>query len=205
MLASWKVAPALAAGNTVVLKPAEQSPLTALRLGQLATEAGIPDGVLNVVPGFGPTAGAALGRHMDVDALAFTGSGEVGRLFMRYAADSNMKQVSLECGGKSPQIVFADAPRLSRRGRGRRDRHLLQPGRGVQRGLPPHRASVAQGRTAGGARARGGVAAARRPARSEHADGALVEEQHLERVLGHIETATARGRRARRGRSPRAR
>ena len=108
IITSWKIGAALAAGNSVVLKPAEQSPLSALLLAELAAEAGVPDGVLNVVPGFGPTAGAALGRHMDVDKLAFTGSGEVGRYFLQYAAESNAKSVSLELGGKSPQLVLAD-------------------------------------------------------------------------------------------------
>ncbi len=112
MMAAWKLGPALATGNSVVLKPAEQSPLTALRLAELAAEAGLPDGVLNVVPGYGEEAGQALGRHMDVDAAAFTGSTDVGKLFLRYAGESNMKRVSLECGGKSPQIVLADAPNL---------------------------------------------------------------------------------------------
>lgn len=107
-LATWKVAPALACGNTVVLKPAEETPLTALRLGELAAEAGLPPGVLNVVPGFGETAGAALVRHPGVDSIAFTGSTEVGKLVMRAAADT-LKKVSLELGGKSPNIVFADA------------------------------------------------------------------------------------------------
>ena len=111
-MATWKCAPALAAGNSVVLKPAEQSPLSALRLAQLATEAGIPDGVLNVVPGFGPTAGRALGVHFDVDCLAFTGSSEVGKYFLTYSGESNMKQVWLECGGKSPNLVFADSDDL---------------------------------------------------------------------------------------------
>ncbi|HTK22722.1 MAG TPA: aldehyde dehydrogenase [Gaiella sp.] len=105
MMASWKIGPALATGNSVVLKPAEQSPLTALRLAELASEAGIPDGVLQVVPGFGETAGQALGRHPDVDMIAFTGSTEVGKLFLRYSGESNMKRVALECGGKSPHIV----------------------------------------------------------------------------------------------------
>ena len=105
MMASWKLAPALATGNSVVLKPAEQSPLSALRLAELASEAGIPDGVLQVVPGFGETAGQALGRHPDVDMIAFTGSTEVGKLFLRYSGESNMKRVALECGGKSPHIV----------------------------------------------------------------------------------------------------
>jgi len=108
LMASWKVGPALATGNSVVLKPAEQSPLTALRLAELAAEAGVPEGVLQVVPGFGETAGQALGRHMDVDLVAFTGSTEVGKLFLRYSGESNMKRLALECGGKSPHIVMQD-------------------------------------------------------------------------------------------------
>jgi len=111
-MAMWKVAPALAMGNSVVLKPAEQSPLTALKLGELALEAGLPPGVLNVVPGLGPTAGEALALHMDVDMIAFTGSGPTGRRLMEASARSNLKRVSLELGGKSPQIVFADCPDL---------------------------------------------------------------------------------------------
>jgi acyl-CoA reductase-like NAD-dependent aldehyde dehydrogenase len=108
LMASWKVGPALATGCSVVLKPAEQSPLTALLLAELASEAGVPDGVLQVVPGFGETAGQALGRHMDVDVVAFTGSTEVGKLFLRYSGESNMKRLALECGGKSPHIVMQD-------------------------------------------------------------------------------------------------
>jgi gamma-glutamyl-gamma-aminobutyraldehyde dehydrogenase len=111
-MAAWKIGPALAAGNSVVLKPAEQTSLSAVRLAELALEAGLPPGVFNVVPGFGPTAGAALGRHMDVDMVAFTGSTEVGRLFLKYAAESNLKRIILELGGKSPQLVMADAPDL---------------------------------------------------------------------------------------------
>jgi gamma-glutamyl-gamma-aminobutyraldehyde dehydrogenase len=111
-MAMWKVAPALAMGNSVVLKPAEQSPLTALKLGELALEAGLPPGVLNVVPGLGSVAGEALALSMDVDMIAFTGSGPVGRKLMEYSARSNLKRVSLELGGKSPQIVFADCPDL---------------------------------------------------------------------------------------------
>jgi len=109
LMAAWKFAPALATGNSVVLKPAEQSPLTALRIAELATEAGLPDGVFNVVTGFGETAGKALGLHPDVDVLAFTGSTQVGKYFLGYSGQSNMKQVWLECGGKSPNIVFDDA------------------------------------------------------------------------------------------------
>jgi len=111
-MATWKAAAALAAGNSVVLKPAEQSPLSALRLAELAAEAGIPEGVFNVVPGFGPTAGKALGLHNDVDCLAFTGSTAIGKMFQQYAGQSNMKQVWLETGGKSPNLVFADCQNL---------------------------------------------------------------------------------------------
>lgn len=109
LMQAWKLAPALATGCTIVLKPAEQTPLTALRVAELAQKAGLPDGVLNVIPGYGPTAGAAIAAHPDIDKVAFTGSGEVGRLVMTAAAQSNLKRVSLELGGKSPNIVFADA------------------------------------------------------------------------------------------------
>jgi aldehyde dehydrogenase (NAD+) len=109
LMQAWKLGPALATGCTVVLKPAEQTPLTALRVGELILEAGFPEGVVNILPGYGPTAGAALARHMDVDKVAFTGSTEVGHLIMRAAADTNLKRVTLELGGKSPNIVFADA------------------------------------------------------------------------------------------------
>ena len=109
MMQAWKLAPALAAGNTVILKPAEQTPLSALRVGELIVEAGFPAGVVNILPGFGPTAGAALAAHMQVDKIAFTGSTEVGHLIMEAAAKSNLKRVTLELGGKSPNIVFADA------------------------------------------------------------------------------------------------
>lgn len=110
LMAAWKLAPALAAGCSVIVKPAEQTPLTVLRLAQLALEAGVPEGVLNVLPGFGDTAGQALGRHPDIDVISFTGSSEVGGLFLRYASESNLKSVGLEMGGKSPFIVLEDAP-----------------------------------------------------------------------------------------------
>ena len=109
LMAAWKLGPALAAGNCVVLKPAEQTPLTALRLAGLIAEAGVPDGVVNVVPGFGETAGAALAAHNDVDKVAFTGSTEVGKLIVAASGASNLKKLTLELGGKSPNIVFNDA------------------------------------------------------------------------------------------------
>jgi gamma-glutamyl-gamma-aminobutyraldehyde dehydrogenase len=114
LMAAWKVAPALAAGNCVVLKPAEQAPLSCLRLAELFVEAGGPPGVFNVVNGIGEVAGKALALHGDVDKITFTGSTEVGKLMLQYAGQSNMKRVSLECGGKSPQIFMGDLPDLGR-------------------------------------------------------------------------------------------
>ncbi len=114
IMAAWKIGPVLAAGNSLVLKPSEKSPLSAIRLGQLALEAGIPAGVFQVLPGFGHTAGAALAAHMDVDCIAFTGSTATGKAVMQAAAQSNLKRVSLECGGKSPNIVLADFEDLER-------------------------------------------------------------------------------------------
>jgi gamma-glutamyl-gamma-aminobutyraldehyde dehydrogenase len=114
MMMAWKIGPALATGNSVIVKPAEQTSLTALRLGQLALEAGVPPGVLNVVTGFGHEVGEPLGRHMDVDALTFTGSTEVGRRFLEYAAQSNVKDVCLEMGGKSAAVVLEDARDIAR-------------------------------------------------------------------------------------------
>ena len=112
MMAAWKLGPILAEGNTVVLKPAEQTSMSTIRLAQLATEAGIPDGVINVVPGFGEEVGKALGEHMGIDCVGFTGSTEIGRMFLRYSADSNLKRVLLECGGKNPLVVMPDAADL---------------------------------------------------------------------------------------------
>jgi acyl-CoA reductase-like NAD-dependent aldehyde dehydrogenase len=114
IMAAWKIAPALAAGNSVVLKPSEKSPLTALRLAELAMEAGIPAGVFNVVPGFGPEAGSPLALHMDVDCIAFTGSTRVGKQIHVMAGQSNLKRAWTELGGKSPNIVFADCPNLDK-------------------------------------------------------------------------------------------
>lgn len=112
LMSSWKLGPALATGNSVILKPSEKSPLTAIRVAALAVEAGIPAGVLNVLPGYGHTVGKALALHMDVDTLVFTGSTKIAKQLMIYSGESNMKRVWLEAGGKSPNIVFADAPDL---------------------------------------------------------------------------------------------
>ena len=109
---AWKIGPALAAGCSVIVKPAEQTSLTALRMAELAVEAGVPRGVFQVLPGDGPSVGEPLGMHMDIDMVSFTGSTETGRRFLRYAADSNLKKVVLECGGKNPAVVLADAENL---------------------------------------------------------------------------------------------
>ena len=114
IMAAWKIAPALATGNSVILKPSEKSPLSAIRLAALAEQAGVPAGVFNVLPGYGHTVGKALALHMDVDCLVFTGSTNVAKQLMIYAGQSNMKRVWLEAGGKSPNIVFADAPDLKK-------------------------------------------------------------------------------------------
>jgi len=111
-MATWKCAPALAMGNSVILKPAEQSSFTAIRVAELALEAGIPAGVFNIITGYGAEAGQALGLHHDIDCLAFTGSTEVGKMFMQYSAQSNMKPVWLECGGKSPIVIFDDVEEM---------------------------------------------------------------------------------------------
>lgn len=192
-LAAWKVAPALACGNTVVLKPAEETPLTALRLGELAHEAGFPPGVLNVVAGDGETAGAALVAHPDVDAIAFTGSTEVGRIVMRSAADT-LKKVSLELGGKSPNIVFADAD-------------LKAAVRGASTGIYYGKGEVC----AAGSRilvqasvyddfveafaARAASMTIGDPMDSKTRVGAIVSERQLERVLGYVEAGKREGAR----------
>ena len=112
LMMAWKIAPALATGNSVIVKPAEQTSLTALRLAELAIDAGIPRGVLNVIPGMGPDVGEPIGLHSDIDMVSFTGSTETGRRFLRYSADSNLKKIVLECGGKNPAIVLDDAEDL---------------------------------------------------------------------------------------------
>ena len=198
-LAGWKVAPALAAGCTVVLKPSENSPLSALLLGRLATEAGLPPGVLNVVTGDGPTAGSALGLHPDVDVLAFTGSTAVGRHFLRYAADSNLKRVWLELGGKSPNIVLPDAPDL--------DQAAATAAWGIffnqgEMCTAPSRllvhSSIAERVTEAVVR-RARALKVGDPLDPETEMGALVGRAHLDRVAGHIRHGVDEGARLRTG------
>ena len=112
MMLAWKIAPALAGGNSVIVKPAEQTSMTALKVAELAIDAGIPPGVFNVLPGEGPDVGEPMGRHEDIDAISFTGSTEVGRLFLEFSAQSNLKKIILECGGKNPAVVLSDANNL---------------------------------------------------------------------------------------------
>ncbi|TVZ90210.1 aldehyde dehydrogenase [Streptomyces sp. BK340] len=198
-LASWKVAPALAAGCTVVLKPSESSPLSALLLGRIGTEAGLPPGVLNVVTGDGPTAGRAIGLHPDVDVLAFTGSTDVGRHFLRYSADSNLKRVWLELGGKSPNIVLPDAPDLDRAAATaawgiffNQGEMCTAPSRLLVHSSIAERVTDAVVRRAREIR----VGDPLDPATEM---GALVGEAHLDRVLDHVTTAGAEGARLRTG------
>ena len=141
-MATWKIAPALAAGNTVVLKPAEQAPMSCLRLAELFVEAGGPPGVFNVVNGLGEEAGKALALHDDVRKITFTGSTEVGKLILQYAGQSNMKHVALECGGKSPQVFMADAEDLDRAVTAAYRGIYLEHGRGLQRRFAPARRSL---------------------------------------------------------------
>ncbi len=193
LMASWKIGPALATGNSIVLKPAEQSPLTALRIAELASEAGVPDGVLQVVPGFGETAGQALGRHMEVDLVAFTGSTEVGKLFLRYSGESNMKRLALECGGKSPHIVMQDCGDLDAAAEAAAWGVFYNQGEVCNAGsrLLVHESlkdeflervvRIAETIRPGD------------PLDPETQMGAIVDETQLDRVLGYIETGRAEG------------
>jgi gamma-glutamyl-gamma-aminobutyraldehyde dehydrogenase len=198
-LASWKVAPALAAGCTVVLKPSENSPLSALLLGRIAAEAGLPPGALNVVNGNGPVAGRALGLHPDVDVLAFTGSTAVGRHFLHYAADSNLKRVWLELGGKSPNIILPDAPDLEKAAATaawgiffNQGEMCTAPSRLLVHSSIAERVTEAIVRRAQELR----VGDPLDPATEM---GALVRESHLDRVLDHIRHGVDDGARLRTG------
>jgi len=192
IVTSWKIGPALLAGNSVVLKPAEQSPLTAIRLGELALSAGLPPGVLNVVPGFGEQAGKPLALHPDVDMVTFTGSTEVGKLMLRYAGESNLKRVSLECGGKSPQVVLADAD-IDAAAEAIAWGIYYNAGETCNAGSRVivhenvrERLLDAVGRVATGIRLGNPLDPATQM-------GALIDEGHMRRVLGYIDTGVAEG------------
>jgi acyl-CoA reductase-like NAD-dependent aldehyde dehydrogenase len=193
LMASWKLGPALATGNSVVLKPAEQSPLTALRIAELATEAGIPDGVLQVVPGLGEQAGRALGLHPDVDMIAFTGSTEVGKLFLRYSGESNMKRLALECGGKSPHIVMQDCGDLEAAAEAAAWGVFYNQGEVCNAGsrLLVH-ASLKDELLERIVRIAGTIQPGD-PLDPKTKMGAIVDETQLDRVLGYIEAGRAEG------------
>lgn len=199
LMAAWKAAPALAAGNSIVLKPAEQTSLSLLRMAELASEAGIPDGVFNVVPGYGETAGQAIGRHMDIEMVSFTGSTEVGRLFLKYAADSNLKRIVLECGGKSPQIVMKDARDLDdvagqvmaaaywNMGENCSCGSRLIVHREIKDALLDRLVALSKEWKVGN------------PQDPSTNLGPMIEAKHLEKVLGYIESGKAAGARLRMG------
>lgn len=192
IISCWKVGPALLTGNSIVLKPAEQSPLSAIRLAQLACEAGVPPGVFNVVPGYGEEAGKALALHPDVDLIAFTGSTEVGRLMLRYAADSNLKRVALECGGKTPQVVFADSD-LAAAAEGIAWGIYYNSGETCHAGsrLIVHE-SAKDELLAAITRVTAGITLGH-PLDPTTQMGALIDEAHMHRVLGYIEEGLREG------------
>jgi gamma-glutamyl-gamma-aminobutyraldehyde dehydrogenase len=195
LMAAWKVAPALAAGNSVIVKPSKLTSLSAIRMAELAVEAGLPDGALNVVPGSGPTAGQALGRHMDVDMVTFTGSTEVGRMFLTYAAESNLKEITLECGGKSPQLVLAEPPDMAVVAEQVLFAALMNQGENCSCGsrLIVHRSIHDEllERLVDGLQAW----PVGDPMSPDTRLGPMIEQPHLEKVLGYIERGRAEGAR----------
>ncbi|MDF3841729.1 aldehyde dehydrogenase [Pseudomonas citronellolis] len=193
MMASWKLGPALATGNSVILKPSERSPLTAIRIAQLALDAGLPKGVLNVLPGYGHTVGKALALHMDVDTVVFTGSTRIAKQLLVYAGESNMKRVWLEAGGKSPNIVFADAPDLQAAAEAAAAAIAFNQGevctagsrllveKSIKAQFVPMVVEALKGWKAG------------HPLDPDTNVGALVDGRQLEQVLGYIEAGKAEG------------
>jgi acyl-CoA reductase-like NAD-dependent aldehyde dehydrogenase len=199
IMAAWKIGPALAAGNSMVVKPSEKSPLSVLRLAQLAVEAGIPAGVFNVVPGLGHVAGRALALSMDVDCIAFTGSTATGKLVMQYAGQSNLKRVSLECGGKSPNIVMGDYPDLDQAAEAAANAIFYNQGEMCSAGsrllVDARIGEEFVARVAERARA----LQAGDPLDPATRLGAIVDEGQLARVLGYIEAGSAEGAQLRSG------
>ncbi len=194
IISCWKIGPALLTGNSVVLKPAEQSPLSGIRLAELALEAGIPPGVFNVVPGYGEEAGKALALHPDVDLITFTGSTEVGRLMLRYASESNLKRVALELGGKTPQVVFADADLKAAA-------YDIAWGIYYNSGETCHAGSrlivheAAREALLEQIRAVAATITLGHPLEASTQMGALIDARHMQRVLGYIEGGVADGAR----------
>jgi gamma-glutamyl-gamma-aminobutyraldehyde dehydrogenase len=195
LMATWKVAPALASGNSMIVKPSRLTSLSAIRMAELASEAGLPDGVLNVVPGSGSEAGQALGRHMDVDMVTFTGSTEVGREFLTYAAQSNLKEITLECGGKSPQVVLAEPPDLDIVAEQVLFAALMNQGENCSSGsrLIVHE-SVHDGLVE---RLVAGLSSwiVGDPMSPETKVGPMIERPHLDKVLGYIDAGRREGAR----------
>ncbi len=193
LMAAWKLAPALATGNSVILKPSEKSPLTAIRLAELALEAGLPEGVFNVLTGFGREAGEPIAAHMDVDGLVFTGSTEVGKHLLSIAALSNMKRTFVECGGKSPNVVFADAPDLETAA------HAAASGIFFNQGEVCTAASrllvhdSIKNEFVDEVVKAAGTMQPRHPFEPDAAMGAMVDDIQTERVMGYVRSGTEEG------------
>jgi len=193
LMAAWKLGPLLATGNTCVLKPAEQTSMSTVRLAELALEAGIPGGVINVVTGDGPSVGEPIGRHPDIDCVTFTGSTETGRRFLTYAAESNLKRVTLECGGKSPFVVMADAENLDAVADHMCTSIFWNAGQNcssnsrliVHESVKDELLGLVQEKT--------GDWAVGDPLDHEVKIGALIEPEHLDKVMGHIAAASEDG------------
>ena len=195
IMAAWKIGPALAAGNSIVLKPSEKSPLTAIRIAALAAEAGLPDGVFNVLPGYGHTAGQALALHMDVDCIGFTGSTRTGKRMLEYAGQSNLKRVWLECGGKSPNIVLADCPDVERAAAAAAAAIFFNQGQMCSAGSlliveERVRDELLERVVAAGRRMQPGD-----PLEPSTTLGAIVDEPQTRTVLGYIDSGRAEGAR----------
>lgn len=193
MMAAWKLGPALGAGNSVVLKPSEKSPLTAIRLAELALDAGLPEGVFNVIPGFGPEAGEPIAAHMDVDGLVFTGSTAVGKHLLSVAALSNMKRTFVECGGKSPNVVFADAPDLETAAQAAASAIFFNQGEvcnAASRLLVDN--AIAQDFVGEVVKAASSMQPMH-PLESDAQMGAMVDDIQTERVMGYVKTGTKEG------------
>ncbi len=194
IISCWKVGPALLTGNSVVLKPAEQSPLSGIRLAELAAEAGVPPGTFNVVPGFGEEAGKALALHPEVDLIAFTGSTEVGRFMLRYAAESNLKRVALELGGKTPQVVFADAD-LAEAANGIAWGVYYNSGQTCHAGSRLVVDHSVKDKLLQAIEQVAGTITLGHPLEPTTQMGALIDRGHMQRVLGYIDSGLADGAR----------